>query len=335
VRAFSQQGHVIAWSTGFARSAFDYCGRVRVRDLSTGRQWLLGWETEPPGESDACTTAGLFIANAGTKVVWGGLVDCCNHHYGAIYVASPALKKKALDGIEDDYSAVGRFLTGMASDGTEIVYSLVTVVANDFDACFSDEEQTSAVTCQFRTKAGVVKRVVGANAIPIPHVPPTYALDVFNRRLAVVPADLRFGHDGMPRRSIEVRDVRTGSLVLRTRTLREPRAVAISEDVLAVLTGSQKARWVESFDARTGRSLGRVAVPRMTVDQIDAAGSVAVTLSGREIRVVRPFIRRSGVLAVSRMPYPSDFSIEGGRVAWVESPGSNAKRSRIAMLQLR
>jgi hypothetical protein len=334
IAAVSQGGGAIAWSTWTPVSKYEYCGRVRVREGSSGRRWLLGWETDAPGKTDACTSGDLLIANAGPKVVWGGLVDCCNHHYGAIYLATPGHKRRTLDDIGDDYGAVGRFLVAMTDDGADIVYAMIDVVANSAEACFSDTEEET-VECRFRTKSGVVKRIVGAKAVRVPEMPPAVAVDVSSGRVALLPADLRFGRDFRALRRIEVRDLNRGTLGFRVQTRGQPSAVALSDNLLAALTVTGGSHWIESFDAHTGALLRRVAVPSMTADQIDASGTIVVTRSGREIRATRPFAHRSAVLAIARAIQPYDLSMDRGRVIWVESAGFDAKTSRVQMLQLR
>jgi hypothetical protein len=95
-----------------------------------------------------------------------------------------------------------------------------------------------------------------------------------------------------------------------------------------VLVSRGSSSWIELYDARTGRRVASLQVPR-SAQELDVATSGAIVFRVKsEIRV----LTRQGSHVVARSKAPIGLSIEGRRIAWAENLGAH---SRIRAVELR
>ena len=238
-----------------------------------------------------------------------------------------------VEGLSNDYSQAGDFLIDVVGDGPTLAYATLFVEPNDWDACFPGYSPREK-TCEFRVSKGTVKRVAGNKAVSIPGAPPSMAIAASSGRLAIVPADLRWGHEFHARVNgpVEIRDANTGRLSRRIQPRGEVEAVALSEAVVAVLVRQGPTLRLEVYDVRTGTRRSSVPVGAKAGPDLDAAGTVAVYSDQKAIRVLQAGKQTTSLVAIATSE-PFDLSIEGSRIAWAENL-NEGREGRIQAIEL-
>lgn len=323
----AQDATALAWAGGNGPTD---CWPVRVRHIASGRTAVVG----AAGGVELCDEYGFWLAVGGTRALWAGW-EPANHPLGTVQTGGIGRRPRTLQVLASDYGATGDVLVDVVGDGRTLAYATVSLVPNDWEACFP-EDSAQLASCRFRVSAGAVKRVVGDKAIVVRGVPPSFAIAVGGGRLAVVPADLswRRPEDALHARAdgeVEIRDARTARVVTRVQPRGEVEAVALSARLLAVLVDERGQRRLETYDAPTGR---RVASARVGsgVSQIAAADTAVVFAEQNAIRAIRAPNWTVELLAKPSNPF--DLSIEGGRVIWGENR-ADGRLGRILAIELR
>jgi hypothetical protein len=312
IAAFAQDGPYIAWAS--ADTSPGCVWRVRVRSLSTGRQWRVNRNGGP-----TCRSATGFdlshpthLALARDRALWT-LFDQGNNTYLRLVTSSPREKHEtALEELVFANSSYqeGWHLGGLAGDRATLVYAKVRIGVEGPPDCDING------TCSTVVDGGGVQRVVGKSAVAVPTAPPALDVAASGRRVAFAVA--RHGGPpvgpGTPPR-VEIRNAFTGGLVSRFVAARAPLSVALSSTRVVLLVRTPGARRLLRYstagmlvDARSIPSAGRsVSVSR---------GNVAFAV-GRTIRLWDA----DGDVAVlaTAAAKPIGLSIEGRRVAWAEN----------------
>jgi hypothetical protein len=316
VYGFAQDGEVLVWVADDKRTE---CPPVRMRDDSSGRSAVVGRGEHGAQSAELCFEYGFWIAAAGIRALWAGWVPA-NSPWGDITTGGFGRRPREVGGLSSDYSEAGDVVVDLVGDGEILAYATLFVVPNDSDACFP-EDSPRKQTCRFRVRRGAVKRVEGNRAVVIPEVPPSVAIAASVGRLAVVPADLRWGRELHARVNapVEIRDARSGRLETRVQPTGEVEAVALSELVVAVLVRQGRRLRLEVYDVRTGARQSSVSVGGKAGPELVAAGTTVVYGDKKAIRLHRAGERATSLLATAATEYWFDLSIEGGRVAWVEN----------------
>jgi hypothetical protein len=286
----------------------------------------------PGGDSCDAYDLPLQIALGNTRAVWGGFVDCCNSAYGSVTTGAPGMKPRDVDGIGQSYHGIdGDFLTGVAGDGSSLVYAIVTVeVVRNVDGCFpATEPPPGTQTCDFKLRKWKVNRVVGRRAFPIPNAPPSALIDVSGNQIALVPADRRLatcnaaslgnclGSEPRALRRFEIRSL-GGSVLMRQSLNGTPTAIALSDGVVAVLVRSGGSAHIDRYDSRSGALIGRASVPVVTADEIGISYGKIVYRVKKAISILDAKSGLKTSLAVAKAN-PIELGIEGRRVAWAEN----------------
>lgn len=311
VYGFAQDRNMLVWAAEEAQQK--NCPLVRSRDLSSRSQTVIG-----EAGDYMCDEYGFWIAAAGTRALWAGF-EPANHPIGSIVVGGRGQTPRRVGGLASDYSESGDVVVDVVGDGTTLAYATVFVVPNDWDACYP-EDSPRAKTCRFRVRGGVVKRIEGTKAISIPRVAASAAIAVSAGKLAIVPADLRWGHVLHARENgpLEIRDVRTGRLALDLRPRGEVVAVALSKTVVAALVREGGVQRLEVYDLQTGARRSSVPVGAKAAPELSAAGTAVVYHDRKVIRILRAGEQTTWLVAIAAGE-PFDLSIEGGRVVWAEN----------------
>jgi hypothetical protein len=330
ISAFAQDGGELAWTSGGPP-----CPHVRIRGVRGGAAVDLSGTF---GGDDCYVLDGFALG--GSRVLWGGFQDCCNHGYGTVATAAPRSKRKELRAIGQEYHSWGDFLTGAAGDGETLVYSLTTIDLSrgkeiDWDRGFV--HCLPRDPCTWDVIGGGVWRAVGTKAVRVPGTPPTALVAAARGRIALAPADRRRFPGpcsneklvGCPEirtaagGRVEIRDAITGIQTASFSPRGRVTALALDAQTVAVIVRSGRRARVEWYSTRSGRHLGASRVPRDIGDVLSVAGHTVVLQRGRTILALDTATKRIRDLARARSK-PIGLSIEGTRVAWAETAGGRS-----------
>jgi len=303
--SFAQDDEMLAWETTQGTRS-----TIQVRNASGRRPVTV---SRPDGGDGPYVMEEFALG--GTRVVWGGFVDCCNNGYGELETAAPGSKPKELRPLSLDEWAWGDYPTGAAGDGTTLVYSLATIYPLD------ETER------EWRVTDGGVWRVTATKSVRVPGTPPTALLAATRGTIALVPADRRRSQNNSiqvaaaANARVEIRDAATGAV--RASFVPKGRVAALGMDaeIAAVIVLSGKEARVEWYSAQSGKRLGASSVPRSIADNIDVSGHTIVLHRGKTILAVDTGTRQIRDLALASSS-PVGLSIEGERVAWAEKVGN-------------
>jgi hypothetical protein len=126
------------------------------------------------------------------------------------------------------------------------------VVANDDDACFGAPPYKTR--CRYRVSRGADKRLANNKVVSVQGVPPVAAIAASGNRIAEVAANLRWDHwlQARPNAVVEIRDVRSGRVILRVHPRGEVRALGPSSAAVAVLARRSGILRLEMYDLSSG-----------------------------------------------------------------------------------
>jgi hypothetical protein len=220
----------------------------------------------------------------------------------------------------------GDLITALAADGATTLYSYVRVSSPRPGPRGED------LTCDLPvTKGGgVYSAVSGAR---IAGVPPSIALAVSGRLLAVIPLDpsaRRHELRGAANGHIDVFDLRNDKLSTTVTVEGTATAIAVSQRVLAVLSSAAGGFRISRFDPRSGKAWGDTPVPADIDQHLSASGTRLVYRMGKRIWMMDARSGRRTQIATAAAT-PIGLSIDGHRVGWAENVQG---RGRIVMLTL-
>jgi hypothetical protein len=121
----------------------------------------------------------------------------------------------------------------------------------------------------------------------------------------------------VPSGPIEIRDLKSGTLKTRFASAGTVLALALSDQVVAVVVRSGRSALLEDYSLR-GRRLGSVHVPLTSAPALAASGNNIVYATGRTIRLLDASSGRTSAIATAGAA-PFDISIQGARVIWAEN----------------
>jgi hypothetical protein len=321
----AQDGGVLVWApTGATKG----CPPVQMRYLAGGRSGVIG---VAGGSDEMCDEFGFWIAAAGSRALWGGY-EPANSPWGEIVAGGLGLKPHQVGSVATEYGEAGDLMVDIVGDGPTLLYATVRVAANDSDACFPADSPRQS-SCRFRVTGGVVSRVVAGKPTAVPGVPATAAVAVNGVQLADVPADRNWqtssGVQAALNGPVEVRDARTGKLVLRVRPQGRVEQIALSDAVLAVLVHDGRQARLEVYDAKMGAMRSSVPVGLKTAKDPAAAGSLVVYFEKNTIRLLHAGQQSTTLLVTTGSAKPFDLSIDGKRIAWAE----NRNEGQLGLIQ--
>jgi hypothetical protein len=200
------------------------------------------------------------------------------------------------------------------------VYSVAQVQYKDQVACLSTPNAPGA--CDFEVSGGGIYRVVGRKQPALVHgAPPAVEVAASGNDIAYVTAN-GANAAGRPLASpdvpVEVRDVRTGALVTTITPRGTPIAIALSGNVLALLTRTPAGLSLEWYDVRTGDSSGSAVAPAQTAPALSVGDKTIVFRVGRSIRAANLGTGKVHTVAKA-LSTPIGLSVAGSRVAWAEN----------------
>jgi hypothetical protein len=273
----------------------------------------------------AGSTVGLALASGAKTVraLWSLRESATHSPLRFDYVLGAALSdrnERRFQEVAHGDRGAGLWLGGLAGDDDTLVFAVADVAFKDEVACLSTPKAPHA--CDMETRGGGVYRVVGRK-------PPTLvkgttaavAVACAGTRVAYVRAAPSATSSGRPVPSpslpIEVRDARTGTLVTSIAPSGAPVAIALSDDVLAVLEQTADGMTLAWYDPSSGSTLGSLPVPAAATG-LAAGRGVVVFRVGRSIRVLEASGKHARVVAKT-VGTPIGLTVDGLRIAWAEN----------------
>ncbi len=296
VQAFTMDGNRMAWISGACRT-------VRIRLVAGGATSVLGSASRTECDDRGTPT----IALAGKRAIWDELTF---GNFTYAYVLTRAAGEKApvkqIDYLVHQNDEDGEWLTSMAGDGGTLAYADLVVsgktLPDDTDVYFADR--------------GTLRRVLGRSKRIVQAQGPPFEIAVAGGRAAVVYADRAEHQIAVLRAAQTVRVLDLSGQTVSTITVGlRPRAVAIAPPYIALLLGNRIALY--RYDTPVGMP-GHISDPHFAGPALDAAGTLVVGRSGRQIWLYDIASGRSQKIATAGST-PIGLSIEGHTVAWAEN----------------
>lgn len=323
ITGFAQDGSVLAWFSASKKK----CNKIWLLSLATSGQVSLPDETASSHnvtcQWDVVPPVRLALSN--TNVLWTLRDRLAPLPFDYLLGAgagpqSIGTRERRFQEIAHGGRGAGLWLGGIAGDssrdGATLVYGVTAVAFVDEIACLSKG------SCAMKIAGGGVHRIVGRRDPVIPNTPAVIAVAVSGTSVAYIPAGATVGKDGQPVASadlpIEVRDARSGALVLSVTPDGTPLAIALSPHVLAILEQRKTGTQLTWYSTSTGQSTGSVPVPAETTPELSASDQLIVFRVGRSIRAASVTTQKVTTLAESAST-PIGLSLEGTRLAWAEN----------------
>jgi hypothetical protein len=315
ITAFTADGDVVAWFSPGAHA----CNAVHALSL-TGVEVTL---PKPGTRNVTCRwnvgggPVELAVAGKTGGALWTlnqeAQVDL-DYVVGAD-AAHP--NERRFDQVAHTRAGAGRWLGGIAGDGSTLVYSVTEVTYVDQVACLSGG------SCRLTITGGAIHQVVGRRNPVVPNTGPAVAVAASAGRVAYLPAH-DIGAGGLPVASadvpIPVRSARTGALVGSVDPGGDPLGVALAPHVLALLVRRNGQATVAWYDPVRGTPLGSVSVPQSTSAHLAASDQMIVYAAGKVLYAID--VAGHQVTTLPTLPVaPVGFSVEGDRVLWAENIG--------------
>lgn len=308
--AVAQDRSLIAWRA---------CTEVVVRDLAARKQARFPIAPFPGGSPPCHGQPGQGLAVAGARVVWTEATSGIEEYLGIAIGTGSGGKPTALPKqLNQDQYGEGDSWSAIAADGETVVQGRARYARDE--ACV-EANDGNRFACEARVVGGGVWRILDRSAVRVAQVPATTRVAVAGNRLALVPQQA----GGV----VEVRNLRTGGLVSRTPVEGQPRALALSASVAAVLVKAKIGRIIV-LDPTSGAIRRAIPMPATTAPALALSGKTLVYRVGLRLWRVDALTGRRSVVAVARAS-PNSFSLEGRRLAWVET---DRGRSRVRVLDL-
>ena len=339
IAAFAQDGGLVAWFAPTKRG----CNEVWLWQLGSAKQQLptegagyhnvtCGWQVAPG------SPVNLAVAtNSGHAALLWTLHESAAQAVKFDYVLGATVadpRERRFQEVAHASHGAGLWLGGVAGSGGTLVYAVAEVAYKDQVACLSTPNGPGA--CDLKVAAGGgIYRIVGRKPpVPIKGAPPAVAVAASSNDVAYVPATGASTVDGHPLASrnipVDVRDIRTGSLVASVSPEATPLTIGLSSTVLGVL-GQSGGRLVLGWYALpSGKPLGTLQLPLGASPALSVGDAAIVFRVGRSIRVVDVHSKRIRTVAKAAGT-PIGLSIAGNRVAWAENV---AGRGRIRAITL-
>lgn len=327
VAAVTQDGQLLAWLDVSATG----CNSVHV----LGARGATSSAPKPAAASMTCRwdvgdgKPQLALAAGASAALW------TLHEGGGApldYVMTASLDgpEMRVDKLAHDSDGTGLWLGGVAGAGTTLAYSVADVEYVDKLGCLSGG------SCKRRIAGGGIHVVVNGQQRLLPGSRPALELAVSAGRIAYVQATSPdpAGPAGPPlpgsRPPVRVVSATTGATVSSVQPLGVPLAIALSPNVLAILSRSQDSEAVSWYDTASGTKLGSVAVSTKAAPELAASDGVLVYRVGRVLRAISVRTGRIRMLARAAVA-PLGFTLAGSRLTWAEN-GDGTSRIRAVSL---
>jgi hypothetical protein len=297
--------HVLAFAQDGGRAAWLGGPRLEVHEGTLG-----GGGAASIGDAfgDQCLTMVTpLLALAGTRALWTDTLRGSAETDVDLWTGAPGEEQQLIEELRSDSAyGDGDFVSSLAGDGANLVYSVVTIGVPV--GCRSGGSCDLAVT-DGRTMLVSPK----AKVRWLQRVPPAARMAVAGDTLAVAPVVPAGAPQGLLpyAHGFEVYRISTGKRLAHVPVADQIVGLGASPTTVAVLTRGAAGAAITLY--ADGRLLSTTRVLASAAD-VSVAGKDVVYRTGRTIRL----LGRAQALAVADGT-PVGLSVEGARVAWADS----------------
>ena len=209
----------------------------------------------------------------------------------------------------------GQWLGGVAGAGKTLVYSWDDVEYVNPSKCLSGHP------CKQKIADGGIRIVTRTSDTPLPGAGPALQLAASAGRIAYVPAtSARTGRPSTTATSVlQIADATTGDSVAQASVHGFPLAIALSPNVLAVLTSlSGPHDRISWFSATDGTKLGSVLVSALAAPQLATSDRLIVYRSGLQLEGISTSTGHVRKLAKTGVNYVG-LALAHDRLLWAEN----------------
>jgi hypothetical protein len=326
IEAIAQDNNLAAWFTASSPHA---CDQVHV--LAPGKKD----RSFPPAsaESITCTwdtTAGqpqLAIAGRISMALWtlhGGPPAPFDYVLTAPFVGGT---EQQVDRLAHASDGTGKWLEGVAGAGKTLAYSWDDVEYVDKLGCLSGG------SCKEKIAAGGIQVVTKTGSQPLAGALPALELAASAGRIAYIPAMTVKGDHPAPNTnsSLYVADASSGDVVGKAFVHGIPLAIALSPNVLAVLTTQagphDRISW---FAPIGGKKLGSVLISPRAAPELAASDQLIVFRVNRQLYGVSTHGGRPRQLGKTGQDSVG-LSLARGRLAWADNHGGTGRLRAVSV----
>ncbi|HEU5476199.1 MAG TPA: hypothetical protein VFU64_00025 [Gaiellaceae bacterium] len=323
IEAIAQGGGSVAWLS----STPPACNEIHVFSPGTQDQTL----PQPSSGSMTCrwdlTEGQPQLAYAGrmSMALWT-LHESGPAPFDYVLAAPAGGPEQQLERLAHASDGTGKWLGGVTGAGRTLAYSWDDVEYVDKLACLSGG------SCRRKIADGGIRIVTRTGDQPLPQAMPALQLAASVGRIAYIPATRVLANrpGASTNSSIYVVDGVTGDPVSSAFVRGVPAAIALSPQVLAVLTQRGPRDRISWFSANDGTKLGSVLVSRRAEPQLAANDDLIVYRVGR---VLHGISTATGVIRTLTKtgPSPVGFSLKGNQLVWAENRGNTGRLRALAV----
>jgi hypothetical protein len=329
IEAVAQDGDLAAWLTSGGTKA---CNAVHV--LSPGKR-----DRSLPQPGPGTMTCNWSLADGQPQLAFASRISTAiwTLHEGGpspfdyVLAAPIGGPERQLDKFAHANDGTGLWLGGVAGSGATLAYSSADVEYVDKLDCLSGG------SCKKKIADGEIRVVTRTTDAPLPGSPPALGLAAAAGRIAYIPATTVKGNHPSASNNgrVYVVDGTDGSPVSQASVRGIPIAIALSSQVLAVLSQSPGARSrphdrISWYDADDGTKLGSVSIPIGAVPQIAASNRLVAFRVGRLVRGVATGTGHIRTLTTT----PANavgLSLANGRLVWAVNQGDTGRLRALAV----
>ncbi len=326
IAAVAQNNGVAAWFTSGAKTKT--CNLVHVMAPGKKDRTL----PQPSSGSLTCNwslTGGqpqLAVASRMSTALWS-LHEGGPQPFDWVVAAPFAGPERQVEHLAHASNGIGDWLGGVAGAGRTLAYSWDDVEYVDPSACLSKG------MCKQKIADGGIKIVSRTTDTPLPGAEPALLLAAASGRIAYVPATtVKAGRPSTSaKNTLQIVDATTGAAVAQASVHGFPLALALSPEVLAVLTtqGTPHDR-ISWFSATTGAKLGSAVISGLAAPQLAASDQLIVYRVGLQLRDISTHNGHIAKLVKTGLNYV-DLSLAKGRLLWAENHNHTGRLRALAL----
>ena len=323
IAAIAQNNGMAAWLTSSTKS----CNAVRI--LSPGKH-----DRSLPQPASPSLTCGwnldegpsqLAVASRMSTALWT-LHQSGPQPFDLVMAASLGGPERQLRRLAHASDGTGLWLGGVTGGGRILAYSWDDVEYVDPDACLSGG------SCKQKIADGGIRLVSRTDVSTLPGAEPALQLATAAGRIAYVPATVV--KSGSPTVSLDntlrIVDATTGEVLGQPVVKGIPIAIALSPQVLAVLTTSGPHDRISWFSATNGTKLGNALVSATAPPVLAASDRLIVYRGGRFLHGISTRTGRRVKLAQTALT-TLGLSLARGRLIWAENHNRTGRLRALAI----
>jgi hypothetical protein len=316
IAAIAENNGVAAWFTASTKG----CNVVHI--LSPGKH---DRSLPQPSSGPTChwslkdTQPQLAVAARMSTAIWT-LHQSGPSPADLIMSASIGGPERLLTRLAHASDGTGDWLEGVAGAGHTLAYSWDDVEYVDPDACLSHG------MCKQKIADGGIRLVTRTDVNELPGAEPALQLAAAAGRIAYVPATVV--KSGRPtvslKNTLRIVDAVTGDQLGQASIKGIPVAIALSSEMLAVLTASGPHDRISWFSATDGTKLGDAVVSANAAPQLAASNRLIVYRVGRLLRAISTRAGRNGKLVKTGLNYVG-LALARDRLIWAQNHGTTGR----------